>query len=94
LCLVSRRFSDLACPMLFSRINLGGFTSRLRPRSTQLKEMSKGDTKASALAKHLSIDYSSPFSNDPDKVFTPLEQNMLKHLKSAISSFRAITTMS
>ncbi|KAF8814228.1 hypothetical protein BYT27DRAFT_7250270 [Phlegmacium glaucopus] len=80
--------------MLFSRVNLGGFTSHIRPRSRQLKELSKGDTKASALAKHLSIDYSSPFSNDPDKVFTPLEQNMLKHLKSAISSFRAITTMS
>ena len=94
LCLVSRRFSDITCPILFSHICLGGFTSFQRHRLSQLKELSKGDTKASALAKHLSIDYFSSFPNDPAKVFSPLEKVMLKHLKSAIRSFRAITTMS
>jgi hypothetical protein len=79
---------------LFFRINLGGFTSRLRDKSTQLKALSKGNTKASALAKHLSIDYSSSFSIDPAKVLTPLEETMLKYLRSAIGSFRAITSMS
>ena len=96
LCLVSRRFNDIACPILFSRICLGGSTFSHRHRLGQLRELSKGNTKSSALAKHLSIDYSSSFSraNDPAEVFSPLEKVMLKHLKSAIRSFRAITTMS
>ena len=94
LCLISRRFSDLACPILFSRVCLGGFSSFHRHKTSQLKELSKGDTKASALAKHLSIDYSSSFPNDPAKVFSPLEKAMFKHLRSGIRSFRAITSMS
>ena len=94
ICLVSRRFSDIACPILNSRIVLGGFTPFHRYKASQLKELSKGDNKASALAKHLSIDYSSSFPDDPAKVFTPLEDVMFKHLKSAIRSFRAITSVS
>ena len=92
--LVSRRFSDMACPILLSRVVLGGFTQLLRHKTSQLKELSKGDNKASALAKHLSIDYSSSFPNDPAKVLTPLEKAMFKHLKPAIRSFKAITTVS
>ena len=94
LCLVSRKFSALACPVLFSRISLGGFTSRLRAKSAQLRALSKGDTKASALARHLSIDYSSSFPGDPGKVLTLLEESFLKYFNSAIGSFRAITAIS
>ncbi|KAF8961865.1 hypothetical protein BDZ97DRAFT_2076761 [Flammula alnicola] len=94
LCLVSRQFKDIVQPLLFSNINVGGFSSSVRTRLAQLRDLSDGNFAASSLARTITIDFTASFTasfmNDPAKVIDLMERTMLKRLPAAIRSFKNV----
>ncbi|KAJ3494227.1 hypothetical protein NLJ89_g10852 [Agrocybe chaxingu] len=91
LCLVSRRFKEVAQPMQLATIALGGFSDTQRRKVSQLKALAAGSSSASRFAQTIVIDYSDDFEYDPTIVMSQLEQAMLKNLTAAIRSFERVS---